>query len=118
MKIVRSLRSSLNNTTFILDEPSAGLHPHDVEQLNRLLRELRDHYNTVLVVEHNPAVIRTADQVVNLGPEAGRRGGEITYQGPLEGLFKTDTITAQYLRRRLKIERTVRPWNDATKTER
>ena len=113
LKIVRSLRSSLNNTTFILDEPSAGLHPHDIEQLNRLLRELRDHYNSVLVVEHNPAVIRAADQVVDLGPEAGRRGGEITYQGPLEGLLETDTITAQCLRRRLKLGRTVRAWQDS-----
>ena len=112
LKIVRSLRSSLNNTTFILDEPSAGLHPHDVEQLNRLLCELRDHHNTVLVVEHNPAVIRIADQVVDLGPEAGRRGGEITYQGPLEGLLRTETITAQCLRRKLKLERMPRAWTE------
>ncbi len=113
LKIVRSLRSSLNNTTFILDEPSAGLHPHDVLQLNRLLRELRDRHNTVLVVEHNPAVIRIADMVVDLGPEAGRRGGEITYQGPVDGLLQSGTVTAQWLKRRISLERTPRAWSEA-----
>ena len=113
LKIVRSLRSSLNNTTFILDEPSAGLHPHDVAQLNRLLLELRDRHNTVLVVEHNPAVIRIADQVVDLGPEAGRRGGEITYQGSVAGLLESGTVTAQCLRRRVAANPSPRPWRDA-----
>jgi excinuclease UvrABC ATPase subunit len=99
IKMVRHLGSSLTETLYVFDEPSIGLHPRDVERLNRLLRKLRDKGNTVLVVEHDRDVIDTADHVVELGPGAGTAGGQIVFQGSVAQLARARTLTARHLRR-------------------
>lgn len=99
VKMVRHLGSSLTDIAYIFDEPSVGLHPRDVDQLNGLLRSLRDKGNTVLVVEHDPDVIAIADHVVDMGPRAGKDGGQVVYQGDVAGLRQADTLTGRYLRR-------------------
>jgi len=96
-KMVRHLGSSLTDVTYVFDEPTIGLHAHDVQQMNGLLQRLRDKGNTVLVVEHDPEVIRIADQVVDMGPRAGSHGGEVVYQGPFDGLAAAGTLTGQHL---------------------
>ena len=96
-KIVRHLGSALTDMTYVFDEPTVGLHAHDVQQMNELLQRLRDKGNTVLVVEHEAEVIRIADHVVDMGPGAGSHGGEIVYQGPVAGLSASDTLTARHL---------------------
>jgi excinuclease UvrABC ATPase subunit len=96
-KMVRHLGSSLTDVTYVFDEPTIGLHAHDVQQMNGLLQRLRDKGNTVLVVEHEPEVIRIADHVVDMGPRAGSHGGEIVYQGSFEGLAASGTLTGQHL---------------------
>ena len=108
IKMIRHLGNSLTEMLYILDEPSVGLHPSDVAQLNDLLRELRDKCNTVLVVEHDPDVIAIADHVVDMGPRAGTRGGEITYQGDLKGLQASGTLTGNFLKQHLPVKTTVR----------
>lgn len=97
LKLVKALNSSLNNMTYILDEPSVSLHPRDVNRLGDLLLELRDRYNTVLVVEHNPAIVKRADQVIDIGSGAGQHGGEILFQGTVDDLLREDSLTAQVL---------------------
>lgn len=97
IKLVRHLGSSLTDLTYILDEPSVGLHPHDVQQLNNLLIELRDKGNTLLVIEHDPDVIAIADHIIDMGIGAGKEGGCIIYQGNYEGIKQANTPTAQYL---------------------
>ena len=97
VKMVRHLGSSLTDMTYVFDEPSAGLHPHDVHRLNELLQQLRDKGNSVLVVEHDPAIIAIADHIVDMGPGAGRYGGEIVYEGDLAGLQAADTLTGKHL---------------------
>ncbi len=99
VRLVRHLGGSLTGLTYVLDEPSAGLHPADVHRLTGLLRRLRDKGNTVLVVEHDPDVIAVADHVVDLGPGAGQDGGRVVYEGPVSGLRAADTPTGRYLRR-------------------
>jgi excinuclease UvrABC ATPase subunit len=96
-KMVRHLGSSLTDVTYVFDEPTIGLHAHDVQQMNGLLQRLRDKGNTVLVVEHEPEVIRIADHVVDMGPGAGSHGGEIVYEGPVGGLSTSETLTARHL---------------------
>ncbi|MBO8199342.1 excinuclease ABC subunit UvrA [Streptomyces smyrnaeus] len=98
LKTVRHLGSSLTDVTYIFDEPSVGLHPRDVERLNALLLALRDKGNTVLVVEHDRDVIAVADHVVDIGPGAGAHGGEVVYEGTVEGLRRSDTLTGRWLR--------------------
>lgn len=93
VKIARHLGNSLNNITYIFDEPSAGLHPEEIEMLIEMLENLRDDYNTVVVIEHNLAVIKTADEIIEMGPGAGVSGGRVVYQGNQEGLKKTSAIT-------------------------
>ncbi|ANU11726.1 ABC transporter-like protein [Planococcus antarcticus DSM 14505] len=93
VKIARHLGSSLNNITYIFDEPSAGLHPQEIEMLTQMLESLRDNYNTVVVIEHNLAVIKTADEIIEMGPGAGVSGGEVVYQGEQEGLKVASAIT-------------------------
>ncbi len=93
VKIARHLGSSLNNITYIFDEPSAGLHPEEIEMLTHMLKSLRDNYNTVVVIEHNLAVIKTADEIIEMGPGAGVSGGEVVYQGEQEGLKQASAIT-------------------------
>lgn len=107
-KMIRHLGSSLTDVTYVFDEPSAGLHPHDIERMNGLLLRLRDKGNTVLVVEHKSEMIAIADHVVDLGPGAGTAGGEICYAGPLDGLRKSGTVTARHLDDRARLKDAVR----------
>jgi excinuclease UvrABC ATPase subunit len=108
VKIVKHLSSSLMNVTYIFDEPSIGLHPRDVHRLNELLQKLRDKGNTVLVVEHDPDVIKVADHIVDVGPQAGSQGGEIVYEGTYAGLLKADTLTGQFMKKSLSIKKEFR----------
>ena len=98
VKIVRHLGSSLTDLTYVFDEPSVGLHPHDVGRLAGLMQQLRDKGNTVLVVEHKPAMIAIADHVVDMGPRAGSNGGEIVYEGTYEGLLASGTLTGNHIK--------------------
>ncbi|MCQ9388261.1 excinuclease ABC subunit UvrA [Brevibacterium sp. 50QC2O2] len=97
IKMIKHLGSPLTDVTYIFDEPSIGLHPHDIERMNTLLLKLRDKGNTVLVVEHKPEMIRIADHVVDLGPGAGGAGGRICYEGTVEGLRASGTLTGRHL---------------------
>jgi excinuclease UvrABC ATPase subunit len=108
VKLVRHLGSSLSDVTYVFDEPTIGLHPHDIQQMNDLLLQLRDKGNTVLVVEHKPETIRIADHVVDLGPGAGLNGGRLCYAGDLAGLKKSGTLTGQYLDHRVSLRDDVR----------
>ncbi len=107
-KMIRHLGSSLTDVTYVFDEPTVGLHPHDIQRMNELLLALRDKGNTVLVVEHKPEAIAIADHVVDLGPGAGTEGGEIVYEGPLEGLRASGTLTGRHLDDRAQLKPTVR----------
>jgi len=107
-KMIRHLGSSLTDITYVFDEPTAGLHPHDIERMNALLQQLRDKGNTVLVVEHKPEVIAIADHVIDLGPGAGRAGGEIQYAGDLAGLRASDTLTGRHLDHRAQLKPSTR----------
>jgi excinuclease UvrABC ATPase subunit len=104
VKIVKHLSSSLVDVMYVFDEPSVGLHPRDVHRLNELLQQLRDRGNTVLVVEHDPDVIKVADHVVDLGPHAGSRGGEVMYEGTFRNLLSADTLTGKYLKQSVSIK--------------
>ena len=107
-KMIRHLGSSLTDVTYVFDEPTIGLHPHDIQRMNSLLLALRDKGNTVLVVEHKPEVMAIADHVVDLGPGAGTGGGEIVYEGPLKGLRKSGTVTGRHLDDRVHLKDSVR----------
>jgi len=107
-KMIRHLGSSLTDVTYVFDEPTIGLHPHDIARMNELLLQLRDKGNTVLVVEHKPEAIAIADHVVDLGPRAGSEGGEIVFQGSVEGLRRSDTLTGRHLDDRAVLKGTVR----------
>src|SRR3712207_4983425 len=96
-KMIRHLGSSLTDVTYVFDEPTIGLHPHDIQRMNDLLRQLRDKGNPVLVVEHKPETIAIGDHVVALGPGAGTAGGEVVFQGTVEGLRASDTLTGRHL---------------------
>jgi excinuclease UvrABC ATPase subunit len=104
VKMVRHLSSSLVDVMYIFDEPSVGLHPRDVHRLNTLLHRLRDKGNTVLVVEHDRDVIQTADHIVDVGPKAGSKGGQIVYEGSFEGLLNAPTLTGQHITQALPIK--------------
>jgi excinuclease UvrABC ATPase subunit len=104
VKMVKHLTSSLVDVMYIFDEPSVGLHPRDVHRLNELRQKLRDKGNTVLVVEHDPEVIKVADHVVDLGPGAGRKGGEVVFEGPFDALLKAPTLTGRHMKRALPIK--------------
>ena len=95
--MIRQLGSSLTDVTYVFDEPTIGLHPHDIQRMNDLLLRLRDKGNTVLVVEHKPEAIAIADHVVDLGPRAGSEGGEVVFEGTVEGLRASDTLTGRHL---------------------
>jgi excinuclease UvrABC ATPase subunit len=107
-KMVRHLGSSLTDVTYVFDEPTIGLHPHDIQRMNGLLLRLRDKGNTVLVVEHKPEVIAIADHVVDLGPGAGTAGGEVVFEGTVEGLRESGTLTGRHLRDRASLKPKVR----------
>ena len=108
VKMVRHLGSSLTDVTYVFDEPTVGLHPHDIARMNDLLLRLRDKGNTVLVVEHKPETIRIADHVVDLGPGAGVNGGHVRYAGDIAGLTTSDTVTGRYLGHRAQLRATPR----------
>ncbi|WP_066300084.1 ATP-binding cassette domain-containing protein [Arthrobacter luteolus] len=107
-KMIRHLGSSLTDVTYVFDEPTIGLHPHDIQRMNQLLLQLRDKGNTVLVVEHKPEMIAIADHVVDLGPGAGTGGGEICFEGTVEGLRASDTVTGRHLDDRAQLKEKVR----------
>ncbi|RFU37329.1 excinuclease ABC subunit UvrA [Actinomadura logoneensis] len=108
VKMVRHLGSSLTDVTYVFDEPTVGLHPHDIRRMNDLLLGLRDKGNTVLVVEHKPETIEIADHVVDLGPGAGTAGGHICYTGDVAGLRASGTLTGRHLDHRVRLRETVR----------
>ena len=108
-KMIRHLGSSLTDVTYVFDEPTVGLHPHDIQRMNDLLLRLRDKGNTVLVVEHKPETIAIADHVIDLGPRAGSRGGEIQFEGTVDALRRADTLTGRHLDDRAKLKDAVRP---------
>ncbi|MEC5179806.1 excinuclease ABC subunit UvrA [Arthrobacter sp. CG_A4] len=107
-KMIRHLGSSLTDVTYVFDEPTIGLHPHDIERMNQLLLQLRDKGNTVLVVEHKPETIAIADHVVDLGPGAGTEGGSVCFEGSVEGLRASGTITGRHLDDRAAVKESVR----------
>ena len=108
-KMIRHLGSSLTDVTYVFDEPTIGLHPHDIARMNDLLLRLRDKGNTVLVVEHKPETIAIADHVVDLGPGAGTAGGEVVFEGTVAGLRASDTTTGRHLDDRATLKESARP---------
>lgn len=110
LKIIKNLGGSLNNITYIFDEPTAGLHPFDIDKISKLLRRIRDAHNNVLVVEHAQQIINISDHLIEMGPSAGEKGGEIVYQGDLAGLKAADTRTGRYLKKILTIKKRPRSW--------
>jgi len=108
VKMIRHLGSSLTDVTYVFDEPTTGLHPHDIQRMNDLLLELRDKGNTVLVVEHKPETIAIADHIVDLGPGAGTAGGTVCFEGTVEGLRSSDTITGRHFDDRAALKEAVR----------
>ncbi|GAA1607628.1 ATP-binding cassette domain-containing protein [Actinoplanes couchii] len=107
-KMIRHLGSALTDVTYVFDEPTIGLHPHDIQKMNELLLRLRDKGNTVLVVEHKPEAIAIADRVVDIGPGAGTAGGEICFEGTVDGLRASDTVTGRHLDDRSSLKDAVR----------
>jgi len=107
-KMIRHLGSALTDVTYVFDEPTIGLHPHDIRRMNNLLLRLRDKGNTVLVVEHKPEVIGIADHVIDLGPGAGSAGGELVFEGTVDGLRASDTVTGRHLDDRARVKEHVR----------
>src|SRR5262249_55809038 len=112
-KMIRQVGSSLTDVTYVFDEPTIGLHPHDIERMNELLMRLRDKGNTVLVVEHKPETIAIADHVVDLGPGAGPGGGEVVFEGTVAGLRKGKTLTGRHLDDRAELKQGVRTSTEA-----
>lgn len=112
LKMVRHLGSSLVGLTYIFDEPSVGLHPKDVDRLNRLFLSLRDRGNSILVVEHDKDVVRIADEVIDMGPLAGKDGGQVVFQGPVEELLKRNTLTADFMKKKIPVNNRPRPAKD------
>ncbi len=108
IKMIRHLGSSLTDVTYVFDEPTIGLHPHDIQRMNDLLLRLRDKGNTVLVIEHKPEVIAIADHVVDLGPGAGTAGGEVVFEGTVDGLRASGTLTGRHLNDRASLKPSVR----------
>src|SRR6185312_16008156 len=108
VKMVRHLGSSLTDITYVFDEPSVGLHPHDVGRLAGLMQQLRDKGNTVLIVEHKPDMIAIADHVVDMGPLAGSKGGEVVYEGDFAGLLGSGTLTGNHMKKHQPIKDKVR----------
>lgn len=113
VKMIRHLGSALTDVTYVFDEPTIGLHPHDIARMNDLLLQLRDKGNTVLVVEHKPETIAIADHIVDLGPGAGSAGGEVVFEGTVAALRTSDTITGRHLDDRAALKQSVRKSNGA-----
>lgn len=112
IKMIRHLGSSLTDVTYVFDEPTTGLHPHDIERMNNLLLQLRDKGNTVLVVEHKPETISIADHVVDLGPGAGSAGGHVCFEGTVDGLRQSDTVTGRHFDDRASLKESVREFSE------
>jgi len=112
-KMIRHLGSSLTDITYVFDEPTVGLHPHDIQRMNELLQQLRDKGNTVLVVEHKPEAIAIADHVVDLGPLAGSGGGQVVFEGTVDALRSSGTLTGRHLDDRARLKESVRTPNGA-----
>src|SRR5579862_2343470 len=108
VKMIRHLGSSLTDVTYVFDEPTIGLHPHDIQRMNELLLRLRDKGNTVLMVEHKPEAIAIADHVVDLGPGAGAAGGSVCFEGSVAGLRASGTVTGRHLDDRARLKEKVR----------
>ena len=98
LKLIRHLNSSLSDLVYIIDEPSVGLHPEDIAKINEILKSLKHKGNTVLIVEHDPDVIKEADYIIDMGPSSGAQGGEITFKGTYKELLSSDTSTGEALR--------------------
>ncbi len=113
IKMIRQLGSSLTDVTYVFDEPTIGLHPHDIQRMNELLLQLRDKGNTVLVVEHKPETVAIADHVVDLGPGAGSEGGTVCFEGTVKGLQRSKTITGRHFDDRASLKETVRESSQA-----
>jgi excinuclease ABC A subunit len=113
VKMIRQLGSSLTDVTYVFDEPTIGLHPHDIQRMNDLLLQLRDKGNTVLVVEHKPEAIAIADHVIDLGPRAGSEGGEVVFEGTVEELRASKTLTGKHLEDRAALKEAVRTSSEA-----
>jgi excinuclease UvrABC ATPase subunit len=113
IKMIRQLGSSLTDITYVFDEPTIGLHPHDIQRMNDLLLQLRDKGNTVLVVEHKPETIAIADHVVDLGPGAGAGGGSVCFEGTVKGLRRSKTTTGRHFDDRASLKKTVRESTEA-----
>ncbi|MDI9930860.1 excinuclease ABC subunit UvrA [Rhodococcus sp. IEGM 1354] len=111
-KMIRHLGSSLTDVTYVFDEPTTGLHPHDIERMNNLLLQLRDKGNTVLVVEHKPETIAIADHVVDLGPGAGSAGGHVCFEGTVDQLRQSDTVTGRHFDDRASLKDSVREFSE------
>src|SRR6187399_402494 len=107
-KMIRHLGSSLTDVTYVFDEPTIGMHPHDIQRMNDLLRRLRDKGNTVLVVEHKPETIEIADHVVDLGPGAGAAGGEVVFEGTVDELRASGTLTGKHIDDRAHLKESFR----------
>ncbi|WOL41303.1 ATP-binding cassette domain-containing protein [Pyramidobacter sp. YE332] len=112
LKMVRNLGGYLNNITYIFDEPTAGLHPADAERIGRMLCDLRDKHNNVLVVEHSRQMLALADHIIEMGPGAGIGGGSLVFSGSLEELQKAGTLTAQAIRQKVAVNREPLPWTE------
>ncbi len=115
IKMIRHLGSSLTDITYVFDEPTIGMHPHDIARMNNLLLQLRDKGNTVLVVEHKPEAIAIADHIVDLGPRAGTEGGQVVFEGTVDELRRADTLTGRHLDDRASLKPTVRTPSGALK---
>ncbi|MGE4364857.1 MAG: ATP-binding cassette domain-containing protein, partial [Mycolicibacterium sp.] len=115
VKMIRHLGSALTDVTYVFDEPTIGLHPHDIDRMNTLLVQLRDKGNTVLVVEHKPETIAIADHVVDLGPGAGTAGGDVVFEGTVDGLRRSDTLTGRHLGDRASLKQAFRKAHGALK---
>ena len=112
LKMVRNLGGYLNNITYIFDEPTAGLHPADAERIGKMLCELRDKHNNVLVVEHSRQMLSLADHIIEMGPGAGTGGGRVVFEGSLEELKKADTLTASALRQKIRVNPSPLDWTE------
>ncbi|MGM0125688.1 excinuclease ABC subunit A [Enterococcus sp. AZ194] len=112
VKLIKHLGSTLTDMTYIFDEPSTGMHPRDVSKINNLLLDIRDKGNTVLVVEHDKDVIAIADEIIDVGPNAGRFGGQIVFQGNFEEILESKTITGDFMKKEVKVKKDVRKSSD------
>lgn len=111
LKLIRHLNSSLSDLVYIIDEPSVGLHPEDIAKINEILKSLKDKGNTVLIVEHDPDVIKEGDYIIDMGPGSGKNGGEITFEGTYNELLSSNTSTGNALRNKHNLKENIREAN-------